>query len=142
MKGAILPDHMPINKYQLIVEGLPPILFTAIGSIEDELQTVDLPDNTTASGGNKNPVEFPGSVPAHHPEVYFLDAWFTEGQDPVSPTYKKIATLVLKSGTGLNLKPYPLTGLYISKRATPDLEMENDGEMAVIEYTFKGDQII
>lgn len=142
MKGAILPDHMPVNKYELIVIGLPPLTFTAISGIEDELQTVTLPDQTTASGGNKLPVEFTGTVPAHHPETIFLDAWFIEGQDPVSPGYKKIATLVLKSLSGLNLKPYPLTGLYISKRGTPDLEMENDGEMAAIVYTFKGDLMI
>jgi len=143
MKGAINPDHIGVNKYELIVIGLPPLTFTAIGGIEDELQTVDMPDRTTASGGNKGPVEFTADLPAHHiVQQAAMETWFVEGQDPVSPTYKKIASLVLKSGSGNILRSYSLMGLYVSKRGTPDLEMANEGELAIITWTLKGDEML
>jgi len=142
MKGAIQPDHIGVNKYELIVIGLPPLTFTAVSGIERELQTVDLPDRTTASGGGTNPVEFTADLPAHHIiQQAAMEAWFVEGQDPVSPTYKKVGTLVLKSGSGLVLRPFPLLGLYVSKRATPDLEMANEGELAIITWTLKADDM-
>ena len=142
MKGAIQPDHIKVNKYELIVLGLPPLVFTAISGIEDELQTTDLPDQTTASGGNKLPFEFTADLPAHHlVQQAAMEAWFIQGQDPISPTYKKIASLVLKSGSGLVFRSFTLMGVYVSKRGTPDLEMENEGELAVITWTLKGDDM-
>lgn len=143
MKGAILPDHMPVNKYQLLVLGMPPLTFTEISGIEDELQTVDLPDRTVASGGNRTSVEFTGKLPAHHMgEQGAMEAWYMQAQDPVSPDYKKTATLVLQSNSGLVVKSYSLMGVFPSKRATPDLEMAAEGEAAMIEWTFKADDVM
>ena len=138
MKGAIKADHMPLNKYQLLILGMPLITFTEVGGLEDELETVDLPDRTVASGGNRKSVEFTGKVPAHHLlEQGALELWFLESQDPVSPTYLKVGTLILQSIGGKTLRTYSLLGVFPFKRATPDLEMANEGEMAAIEWTFK-----
>lgn len=143
MKGAILPDHIPVNKYRLIVPGLPPLTPVEIGGLEDELQTTDLPDRTKATGGNRGTVEFTLSIPAHHTvERLAMELWFQEGQDPVLPTYKKAGTLILQSLSGQNFASYTLPGLFIMKRTTPDLEMANEGEMAVIEYTMSSDDVI
>jgi hypothetical protein len=57
MKGAIAPDHIPVNKYQLLVAGVIPLTITEVSGIEDELQTTELPDRTVASGGNRGPSE-------------------------------------------------------------------------------------
>jgi hypothetical protein len=143
MKGVLQKDHIPVNKYQLLILGMPAITFTEISGIEEELQTTDLPDRTTASGGHTMPVEFTAQMPLWHTiERIALEAWFVECQDPVSPLYKKEATLVLQSISGQSITTYSLLGLYISKRALPDLSMENEGEGAFAEWTFKADQLL
>lgn len=142
MKGDISPDHIPVNKFQLLVLGLPPMVFTEIGGIDQEITKVALPDSTTASGGKKNPVEFTVKVPEHHVvEQAAMELWYSEGQDPVSLTYKKSATLIKQSISGNMLRTYTLISAWCSRRATPDLDMNNDGDMAVTEYTIQADDI-
>jgi hypothetical protein len=143
MKGKIKPDHMPLNKFELLVLGLPPLTFVTVSGIEDELQVVDLPDRTKASGGNRNPTEFTGSIPMHHTiEQAAMETWFAESQDPVSPTYKKVGTLIHKSSSGNTLRTFSLTGLFPSKRGLPDLDMANEGEQANVEWTFQADNVL
>lgn len=143
MKGAIQADHMPLNKFQLLVAGLPPLTMITVGSLEDELQTVDLPDRTKASGGNRGTVEFDVTMPAHHLiEQAAMEAWFAEGQDPVSPTYKKVATLVMMSNTSTVLRSFSLDGLFVAKRMTPEFDMNNEGEMSIITWTMMADNVL
>lgn len=143
LKGTILPDHIPVNKFQLTVAGLPPLVFTEISGIEEELETTALPDRTTASGGNKLPVEFTAMQPQHHTvERAAMEAWFTESQDPSPPTYKKDGTLIVQSISGGQVVAYLVRGLFPSKRSLPDLDLANEGELAKIEWTFKSDEII
>lgn len=142
MKGILLPDHIPVNNYELLVLGAPPIVFTSVDGLETELETVDLPDRTVASGGNEKPTEFTASHPKHHAvEDAYLEGWFKESQRAV-PTYKKAATLLVRSVSGLQVRSYNLIGLFPSKRKTPDLEMENEGEPFLTEWTFKADRVI
>ena len=143
MKGSVLPDHAPVNNFELIVVGLPRIFFTEIGSLEEELQVVQLPDRTQASGGNTLPGETTAKSMVHHDiERLGLESWFKEGQDPVSPLYKKTAILLLKRLSGQNAARYSLTGLFISKRVTPELDKNNEGEAGMIEWTLKWDDVI
>jgi hypothetical protein len=140
MKGVIKPDHIPVNKYLLIIIGLPQLNPIEISGMEDELETVDLPDRTVASGGNRKATEFTMMIPAHHTlEIAACEAWFLEGQEPVSPGYKKAGSLIMKSLSGKKFRTRSLVGAFISKRADPDLELVNEGEMASIEYTVKVD---
>ncbi|NIY18207.1 MAG: hypothetical protein GWM98_26755 [Nitrospinaceae bacterium] len=143
LKFAIQPDHIPVNNYRLIINGLQPITFVSIGALEKEMDKVDLPDRTTASTGRTKPGETEVKVPAHHQiEVQQLESWFVEGKDPISPTYKKTGTLTMYSGTRLTTSVMTLIGAWISKGATPDLEMNDDGEMAVLTYTLCWDDIL
>lgn len=141
MKMVLLPDHIPVNNFDLIVVGGPPtIQFITIDGLEEELDTVDLPDRTKASGGNTKPIEFTATHPKHHTiEDAFLELWFSEGQDPVLPTYKKAATLLVNSISSLNVRSYNLIGMFPSKRKTADLDMANEGELNVTEWTFNVD---
>lgn len=144
MKGSILPNHIPVNKYQFIVPGLPPLTPTTFSGIEEEIQTIDLPDRTKASGGNTASSEATMMIPMHHSiEIAAMEAWFREGQDPVTPTYKKPATLIMES-VGLigPTRAYDLIGVWVCKRKLPDLEMKNDGDMAEAEYTLYIDQVL
>jgi hypothetical protein len=143
MKGVIQPDHMPVNRYQLLVLGMIPITCTEISGIEDELQTAEMPDRTVVSGGNRAAFEFTIMVPMHHAaEQAALELWFRESQDPVLPTYKKTVTLVHERVSGANFRSFTLSGVFPKKRALPDLEMANEGEMAQVEWTLSGDDII
>lgn len=142
MKGVLKKDHIPVNKYELLVLGLAPITFTEISGIEEELETVDLPDRTVGIGGNTKPVEFTAKIPLWHTaEVLQLEAWFAQCKDPVSPAAKKAGTLILSSISGANLKTFTLVDMFPSKRALPDLAMENEGEYAFEEWTFRADDM-
>ena len=143
MKGAIRADHIPVNKYQLLILGLPPLTPTEVSGMEDELQTVDLPDRTKASGGTRGPTEFTMTIPLHHTlERLACEAWFIEGQEPVLPSYKKPGTLLMQSLSGAIVASHSLIGAFISKRVLPDLELAGDGEMAVVEYTVMVDDLL
>lgn len=143
LKGTILPDHIPVNKFQLTVLGLPGLIFTEISGIEEELEKVKLPDRTQASGGNTLPIEFTVMQPQHHAvERAAMEAWFAESQDPSPPTYKKDGTLIVTSISGLQVVAYTLIGMFPSKRALPEMSLENEGELAKIEWTLNADQVI
>ena len=136
MKHVLLPDHMPVNKYELAVAGIPTITFTTVGALEEELDKIDLPDRTAASGGRAKPVEFDVKVPMHHvEEIAAMEAWYEEGQDPVSPGYQKTGALSNLSLSGLSRFMTTLYKLWVFKRATPELDMNNDGDMAEKTYT-------
>lgn len=143
IKGSIKPDHIALNQYQLLVVGLPPITFTTVGDIEEELETVELPDRTKASGGNTKAGEFTATMPMHHlVELAALELWYKEGQHPVTATYKKPGTMIYKGIDGKVFKSYSLTGLFISKRKLPGTDMKNAGEMAEVELTFSFDDVL
>lgn len=142
IKQVLKADHIPVNKYTLIIAGMPIITFTKLSGLEYGIDVVDLPDRTRASGGNAQASEFTAEQPLHHiAEVAAMEIWFEENQDPISSTAKKAGTLVLTSGTGATIKTYSFTGVWPSKRKTPDLDFENAGDMAVLEWTFQVDSI-
>lgn len=142
MKQVLLPDHIAVNNYELLVLGLPPLTPVEISGIEDELEKTTLPDRTVASGGNRGVGDWTMMLPMHHlVEQAAMEAWFLESQDPVVPTYKKVATLIHKSLSGAVLRTYSLTGLFPYKRTLPDLEMENEGELANVEWAMCHDTI-
>lgn len=144
MKGSIQPGHIPVNKYQLLFVGLPQLTPITVSGIEEELAMIDLPDRTKASGGNTGSSEMTIAIPAHHTtEIAAMELWFSEGQDPVSPTYKKPGSLLMESGSLIGAtRRAQLMGTWVTKRKMPDLEMANDGEMAVYEYTLSIDQVL
>jgi len=144
MKGSIQPGHIPVNKYQLLFVGLPQITAITVSGIEEELQTIDLPDRTKASGGNTGSSECTIAVPLHHTvEIAAMEAWFRESQDPVTPTYKKSGSLLMGSVslTGPT-RTVQLINVFPTKRKYPDLEMEDEGKMATVEWTLSIDQIL
>ena len=141
-KGTILPDHLPKNQFVLTIPQAPPITFTKVGGLEEELETVDLPDRTKASGGQKKAFEFTATVPEHHKQqVAFLELWFKASQHPVAPNYKKACTLTRISLGGVP-KSYSLIGVFTKKRKTDDLEMTNEGEASEQEWTFCVDEML
>lgn len=142
MKGTIRPNHIPVNKFQLLVLGLPPLTPIAISGIEEELEAVDLPDRTRASGGNTKPFEFTITIPMHHTiEQAAMERWYRDSRDPVLPNYKKTATLLCAPIGPGTPRTYQLVGLFPRMRKLPDLEMANEGEMASVEWTLSCDAL-
>ena len=142
MKGSVQGNHIPVNNFEMIIIGLPPILFTNISGFEDETEAIDMPDRTKVSGGNSKPVEFTGTTFEHHTiELAAMEFWRREGLDPVNPTYKKVATLIKRSIDGSVASTRTCIGLWIMKRKDADLDMSNEGEPAMIEWSFSADSV-
>jgi hypothetical protein len=143
MLGDIKPDQILTNKYQFLVLGLPPLTCVEISGLEVELVTTEMPDRTIISGGQKTATEFTVMIPEHHMvEQAALQMWLTEATDPVLPTYKKIATLLSMSISGNTVVSHSLVGIFPKKFALPDKEMMNDGDLALVEWTFSVDQVL
>jgi len=140
MKGLIQDDHMPLNKYILTANG-EDYVFTEVSGIEEELNTVQMPDRTVRSGGRTNTIEFTVMLPLHHVEEQSrMEAWFEQSQisgieNGVDPNYKRTGLLRAISLSGAVEAQWSLIQLFPSKRALPDFEMNNDGEMAQVEWT-------
>jgi len=144
LKGAVQPNHIPVNSFELIVIGLavPTIFLTEITGLDQETEKVDLPDRTVASGGNKKALEFTAMSFEHHTEeLSALEAWRQEGVDPVTPTYKKTATLIKRGIEGQVLTRRALTGLWIPQRKDADLDVANEGDPAMVEWSFSADDV-
>lgn len=144
MQQTLLPDHIPVNNFELIVVGGPPVLqFTKLGGFDWALDTVTLPDRTVASGGTTQAVEFTGEHPKHHTvEDAFLQTWWAEsgaGTNIVLPTYKKAATLVVASISLINVRTFSLIGTFPKNQKTADRDQANEGDMDVTEWTFSAD---
>jgi len=142
-KASLAPDHIPVSKYDLLVVGIPiPLPFTAISGIEEEIENVELPDRTTATGGRSRPVEFTVTLPMHEDAAYLaMEEWYLEGKDRVAPTYKRPATLLVHHLSNPVPRSFLLIGCWCSRRGLPELAADNDGEMATVEYTIRADSI-
>lgn len=142
LKGKVQGDHMPLNKYQLSIVGLPTIDFITVAGLESEVDTVDLPDRTKATGGQIGTSELTVAVPSHHEaQIFAMEIWLQEAQDPVTITYKKGGILTLKSNSGQAERVWVLAGVFCSKRSIADMGIENVGELATTEYTLMCDEI-
>ncbi len=144
MKGVILPAHIAVNKYELVMVGLPALTAIEISGLDEELDNIELPDRTRVSGGNTKPVECTIKIPMHHVvEFAAMESWYREGQDPVSPLYKKDGSLLYKSISTIGpTVSFSLFGVFLTQRKTPDLEMKNEGDMAIVEYKMSIDFIL
>jgi uncharacterized protein (DUF305 family) len=143
MKGVIRPDHIPKNKFKFMVNGLPDLTVVTHSGLEENTDAVDLPDKTKASGGRTNPVEFTVGIPAHHTEeINAMDAWKKEGEGDVQATYKKVAILTMMSLSGSNIFTHICVGTFITGRNVTEVDMGNDGEMEIVEYTLSSDDVM
>lgn len=148
MKGVIAEDHIPLHKFRLSVSGIPiDLIFTSVSGIEEELDVAEMPDRTVATGGRTKPVEFTCMLPLHHEvEQAAMEAWFAQthgdGKEPnVNLKYKRTGTLRLPSISGQIQVTFVLDELFPCGRSLPDFEMENEGEMAQVEWKFAASDI-
>jgi len=142
-KGQIQPNHLPVSKFDMLITGIPiPLHFVTLSGIEEETDMVELPDRTRASGGRTKPVEFTASIPLHHTaEFLALEELALEAVTGVA-TYKRPASLLIHKLDGGVPRSFLLEGLWVQRRRLPDLDANNDGEMATVEYTFQADSIV
>jgi hypothetical protein len=142
LKRMVHADHMPVNNYQMLVNGIIPIVFVTVEGLDEELETVDLPDRTARSGGNTKALSFTAKQMMHHTEeVNALERWYKDSQHPVKPDYLKNATLIFKSLTDLHSKSYALIECFPHKRVIPNADMNDEGKAAEITWTFRCTEI-
>lgn len=143
MKGVIQEDHIALNRFKLTVPGLPAFVFTTLSGLEEELNTVDLPDRTVAPGGRTNPIELTVTLPLHHVvEQDAMETWFQDSHVPTQPGFKKDTTLTVSSISDGIERSFMFTNMFPSKRSISDFDMGNDGEMATVEWTLKADDML
>lgn len=143
IKYGLADNPILTTDYKLLIVGAPPIPFTTVGGLEQEIPKVELPDKTTHSSGRTNPADSEVAVPAHEKvAIAFMDAWFAMGKDPIVPGYKKTGLLTMDSGNGLSTMQLTMIGCWISKEGYPDVAMGEDGEMAVVKYTISYDGLL
>lgn len=141
-KGDLAPGYIPINKFSLSVTGLlTEMKVIEVSGIEQELETVDLPDKTVATSGRVGATEFTVKIPAHEEQMSTLDTWWKDCQGDVAAGYKKSATLSLMDTFGAAKSNWSISGMFPTKRALPELNAANEGEMAMVEWTFKADDV-
>lgn len=142
IKGVIAPDELAVSKGKLLVAGFIPILFTEIKGLKAELETADLPDQTRVSGGRTKCGDFTVKLPAHHfAEVRLLEEWHKKSQDPVDPDYKKSATLIFFAKSDRKFKAWNVKGVFVSGETLPDMDLANQGDAAMVEFTMAFDDI-
>lgn len=142
MKQVLQPDHLPRNNFVLRPTGIHALTLIEMSGIEEEIEAVELPDRTFASGGHTKPFEFTFSIPAHHrAEVAAVYRWYQDCQEPVDPTYKKDAVYTIYSISASSTLSYVIEGMFLCKWKTSDNEASNEGEMHTIEITAKGDRL-
>jgi hypothetical protein len=140
-KSVLFPDHIKVSHYTLDIAGMPSMTFTMVGGPESELDDIEQPDRTRASGGRSKPGEIEVRHPAHHAlERAALEAWWLECKHS-TPGHKRVGTFTMYSQSGLQRMAYVLLGAKLQKRALPDGEMENDGEQAEITWTITYDDV-
>jgi hypothetical protein len=143
LKGIILPGHIPVNKYQLIFPTLPPLIVTKLSGLEEELEKAEMPDRTIQSQGNTKAVEMTIELCMHHHiEQAGMELWYQESKDPVTPGYKKDGVLIHLSSSLVGLpRPFSLEGTFPMSRKTPEMDMSNDSDAAVIEWGLSIDNV-
>jgi len=143
IKGVLKPDHAPVNAFELIVLELPQITFTKVDGIEEEIEGVEMPDKTMASGGNTLPVEFTAEMPLHHTtELAALETWYNLGKGNVALGYKKNGTMIYRTISGAVAKMIPLTELWVKKRKYPDVDMSDEGKPGFVVWTFSAKVVL
>jgi hypothetical protein len=114
-----------------------------VSGIEQELETVELPDKTVVTSGRLGVTEFTIKMPAHESTAMAaMDAWWKLCYGTNTTLgYKKDATLTLLDTYGDSKSTWAISGLFPTKRSLPELNAASEGEMAMAEWTFKADDV-
>lgn len=141
-KGKVQANPIAQHSYQFLVVGMPPLVVTKVGSLEDEIETITLPDRTRHPGGEKPPTEIVITVPSHHTvEQLALELWWEECQHPISPNAKKTGTLVRYRGDGSIGRKFLCTGAFPMKHARGEGDMENADGYVAEDWTLSIDDV-
>jgi hypothetical protein len=141
LKGIIPKDIIAANKFTLAADN-DEILITAITGAEETIETVELPDKTSASAGRTEMSEVTIKIPAHVDEsVNFMNIWFQACKDPVQPGAYKTCVVTAESSSGGTVRTYTYVGVFLKGRKTPDHALEDGATMTEIEYTASIDEV-
>ena len=142
IKGTIQTDVFPTSKYVLIIGGMMPLTILSIGALEEELETIELPDRTRVSNGNTKPLSFDVVTPAHHLEEQIQwEEWWSECKNPVSSLAYRIGTMAQLSASESVFRTSSMSGLFIMKKSASELDMANDSDFSKITWTLSANDV-
>ena len=143
-KGRVITDHIPVNNFEMIIGGGTRILFVTVSGLEQEVEKVTLPNRTTVSGGNTPSKEFTATMFEHHTvELNFMRQWMKDSLAAKIDVYKKNVTLIKKTVSG-NVPAgitRQLNGVFVFNEKDADLDLSNEGDPAMVEFSFSFDAI-
>ena len=142
-KGAIDPNAAITAQFRLEIPGAPDLVFTRVGEMETQLVMAEMPDKTMQPTGQANPGEFEADLPMHHADQRaFLEAWLILTRTG-SPGHKLVGTMYYLRADGVtSVRSVLLDGLVLRGDKDPEMSAGEDGEMAVITYSFTYDDRI
>lgn len=153
LNGTYPTGHMPKNRYELIIKGVPPypgrLVPTAVRGLERETESVTLPDRSQASGGQTKGGTMTIMIPLHdHAAQAYMHIWAKQGEAPVDPSYKKSITVIYKgihfgslAGGETNFRTLTVIGAWAKKPKWDDLEEKDEGNPVDVEWTILYDEV-
>ena len=143
-KGSLSVGYIPNNKFTLSIPelGVGDLKIIEVSGIEQELETVELPDKTVATSGRAGIVEFTIKIPAHEDgAIAALDRWFMQCRGTVATDYKKDGTLALQNTYGDAVSSWAISGMFPMKRTLPEMNAAGAGDLSMSEWAFKADDV-
>ena len=141
-KGSVEAGAALSNSFRVEIPILGTILFLKVGSVEQELLTTQLADNTAQTTGKVNPVETELHTYAHHgDEVARLEAWLAACVNG-APGHKQVGTTHLLGADGQPVRSYLWDGITLKSRGLPELDAAADGDAIMIGWKVVIDNVI
>lgn len=142
MKGQVEDGAAVTNQYELEIDGMPPIYFTAVGELSRELQVAAMDDDTNQSTGRVTTGETTADQYVHHEdERIAMEAWHQACVDG-APGYKRGGQLNLKRADQGVVASYEITGMICRIRKLPQLATGEDGQGVKITWTIAYDDVL
>jgi hypothetical protein len=144
-KGELSVGYIPNNKFILSIPelGVGDLKIIEVSGIEQELETVELPDKTVATSGRAGIIEFTIKIPAHEDgSIAAINRWFMGCRGNVASDYKKDGTLTLQNTFGTTVSSWTISGMFPTKRTLPELNSSGAGDLTMAEWAFKADDVV
>ena len=143
MLGKMNTNHIAVNNYYVEVVGAFTLYATTVSGVEQESVTMEMPDRTVVSAGVRKATEVTIGIPMHHQEEQnAMELWWKSATDPVTADYKKEVVIQHQAiGGSETLRQYTLSGVFPKSRKLPDLDLADDGALAIVEWTLSVDDV-
>lgn len=139
---VILPEEHKLGHFLFVIPGITNLTITEFEDLGDKIRTAIMPDQTRRTSGTTEGGESNLKIPQHHAvEVAAMDTYL-ELCRVGAPLYKRDWTVTYFSTTGISQKGYMLVGGMLTGRMLPGGKIDDEGNPALVQYSFSWDEIV